>query len=217
MDNQNPTQAPPPAPLVSSTPTTPTQASPPPKKSFPKLFIALIIIFIVFVGSATTYVAFFNKVKPAPVEKAEPTKTPTPTPDPTADWKTYTSATFGYSLKYPTTLTFSTSNYQGIGGSVNTDTWTNQSKLYSINVYSYKSGVNSKLEFNLQPQQTTTIQLVNQTINKIVSVDETLIHIGPIKNGNEEYMIVYSSGTQKNTEGAPLFNQILSTFKFTES
>lgn len=129
-----------------------------------------------------------------------------------ANWQTYQET--GYSIKLPSVLIPSTNNYQGIGGLVNTNIFTKSDRSYSISVYSYKTGVKSMLEFNQQSQPTQTIETNGQIVNKIVSLDETLIQIGPIKNLGNEYMIIYSSGISKNNEGFSLFEQALSTFKF---
>ncbi len=155
------------------------------------------------------------------ISTVQETATPTPTIDPTANWKTYISPNFGYSIKYPIDITPAlqqdSRTYQGIGGSVNVDEWSLLGQpSYGVQIFSYKEGVNSKLEFNLQSQPITTIQLANQTVNKTVSIDETLVQVGPIEHLGNAYMIIYGSGTSKNNIGLALFNQILSTFKFTQ-
>lgn len=136
--------------------------------------------------------------------------------DETISWDIHISP-HGYSIKYPAELSYSTGTYQGIGGIVTRDTWTSLDNSYLISIFSYEVDINPKLEFNLQSQPITAIQVSNNMVNKVVSVDETLIHVGPLKNINSgyEYMIVYSSGTQENIQGLSLFEKLLSTFKFT--
>jgi len=161
------------------------------------------------------------QINPKPISKPisiSPTAvSPNDTSDETANWQTYSSNQYSYSIKYPKELSFSTLNYQGFSGTIkNSDKWTNTDQSYIISVLSYKTGDNSGLEFNLQSQPTTTMQVSSQTVNKMISVDETLIHVGPINNAGYEYMIVYSSGIKKSIKGLSLFDQILSTFKLTK-
>ena len=128
-----------------------------------------------------------------------------------ANWKTYTGK--GYTIRYPDSLKYSASTYDGIGGKVTVDSWMDSGNTYSIGVDSYKDGVNSKLEFNIEPQPEVTILVAGQSIKKLVSKDGTLIHVGPLKNKGQNYMITYSSGIKK--ADSSIFDQILSTFRFT--
>ena len=61
-------------------------------------------------SSATVLMQAQNSTSPIPrttstAQTETPTMAPVPTPDPTAGWKTYSSTKYGYSVKYPTTLT----------------------------------------------------------------------------------------------------------------
>ncbi len=85
----------------SSIPPQPSTSPPsPPKKSkLIYLLVGFIILFILTVSSvAGVYIYKASRVKPTPTPLAQ---TPTPTVDPTASWKTYKSPN-GFSLNYPT-------------------------------------------------------------------------------------------------------------------
>lgn len=152
----------------------------------------------------------------AELNQPTPTQIPSsPTPDPTANWKTYNSAKFGYSINFPDTLKYSTRTYNGIGGVVTIDEWsTLGTGGYSIQILSYKEGINTQLEFNLPPKPEGEIIVANQIVKKIESQDGLLVHIGPLKKSQQEYIIIYTSTSQKAE--ATNFYQILSTFKFLE-
>ncbi len=65
----------------------------------------LFIIIAVIISSAATYFVFQSKSQnqtPKPVTQIAPSPTPT---DATANWKTYTNNVFKYSLKYPSEMT----------------------------------------------------------------------------------------------------------------
>lgn len=55
---------------------------------------------LVFVGAVFGAYKFGQK-QVQPVPQPTPVVEATPTPDPTANWKTYTNAKYGYSIKYP--------------------------------------------------------------------------------------------------------------------
>jgi predicted small lipoprotein YifL len=108
---QNSPQTPPlsqttPEPSFPSTPQTPTEPTveqnqvPMPKRKSPFVFIIL-LFFLVTLAAAGYYGYLYwqetNKKAPSPT--TEPT--PVETTDPTADWKTYTNTKYGYSFKHP--------------------------------------------------------------------------------------------------------------------
>ena len=192
---------------------TPTQTPPISNSGGPKilhLILAGIVVTLIAIGAYALGTKQSQPVVQNPVQttplpaKASATEgipSPTSTIDETASWQIYSSNQYKYSFKYPASMNFSTSSYQGIGGTVNTDTWTSQDKSYTISVYSYRNDINSKLEFNVQVQPKKMTQVDNKTVSKIVSVDETLVHVGPINYTDYEYMIIYTSGVKKNDEG----------------
>ncbi len=126
--------------------------------------------------------------------------------DETAGWEVF--STSEYSIKHPSDFKYSQESYEGVGGEVTIDYWysPNESK---ISIYSYPQDVESNLEFNLIPQQSTTY-LAGEVLKKLTSEDGKLIHVGPINNYSINYMFIYS-GKKDNSS---IFDLMLSTFKF---
>jgi hypothetical protein len=74
-------------------------------KQNPAIWIALIILVALFTGFGGYFLGQRRVVEeetPSATLAPVSTFTPTPSPDPTANWKTYMSDNFAYSLKYPT-------------------------------------------------------------------------------------------------------------------
>jgi hypothetical protein len=160
-------------------------------------------------------------------------KAPTPTPasNPTATWKTFTSTTGKFSFIYPSAWNVAT------GGSLETGTETSS---FGPNVTSASEDVNSKLGIDMQhPSQSTGI-IDAKTYLDASSPLKGLTPSNYIIDGIKAYRLVYSdTGSRFDTlfldknniiyvisfgqHGVPsisasdqdLFNQILSTFKFT--
>jgi len=157
----------------------------------------------------------------------QPANQPSPTPlpsetlvkegDETTNWKRYTNSEDRFSIKYPPFLQFESSTYDAKigGGKIKNYEWLAPEKKYAIFVISYNEGVNTGLEFNTPPKPDETIVLLNQDVKQLTAMDESLIHIGPVKNGDRNYMLIYSSGVN-NKPDSTIFYQILSTFRFIE-
>lgn len=114
MQAQTP-PSPPPAEQVAQTPPSPVdQTKPVQKRGFPKLLLlGIVVIILILVLGGTGYFILGQKSNaptPTPEEtstQTQETSTPIPTTaeNPTADWKTFTGKNYGYTLKYPNTLT----------------------------------------------------------------------------------------------------------------
>lgn len=200
-------------------------------RQFKKFIIILVIIVALFAFGAGGYFLGTNKnqatsqykqvtVSPTNIIQPSPTSTPTPIEDPIANWKIYISNKTGYSIRYPDSLKQSTSTYDGIGGVVTVDSWSPVSNAYSINIYSYSEGVNTKLEFNAKTESDESILVAGQNVRKLVGTEIVsdkgmLINVGPVKNKGQNYMLIYTSGSQKaDSKDLTVFDQMLSTFKF---
>lgn len=186
------------------------------QKGFTPILIVLLIA--AAIGGYLIYSGKFNLNQTTQVTQPSPA-------DETVNWKTYTSPQAGYSFKYPDDLRESTSDYEGIGGTVKVENWSKSDERLSFkkdifSVYIYKEGVNSRLEFNAKTDSEENIFVADQQVKKkvgveIVSNKGTLIQIGPIKNKGYNYVIVYSSGNDKAVPSdLNTFNQMLSTFNF---
>lgn len=101
MEDQNPpiTEPQSPTPIV-----TPTE---PPKKPYGRNWKKWILIYIAIAAVLYGGIYYFVLAKQSsnpysqPVTKTAPTSSPSTSPDPTADWKTYTNKTDKFFIKYP--------------------------------------------------------------------------------------------------------------------
>ncbi len=181
----------------------------------------ILILIIVVTGAYYLGKSSTSKSSPTSAVTSQPTTVPTAslsaTPDETANWKAYISSEYGYSIKYPTNIQPALQQdarvYQGIGGSVNIDEWSLLGQpSYTVAVFSYKTGVNSKLEFNLEGAPESTVTIAGQQVKRLDSKDGTLTHVGPIKNKDLNYMIIYTGN--KSRLGLDIFKGMIATFKF---
>lgn len=128
MDNQAP-------PTNSTVENPPAQnLTPTSSKSFlsNKILLPVVILLLIFAAGGT-YLALNSKPKPQPyVSKIIPTSAPTPTPDPTANWKTYRSKSFRFSIKYPPTWSIKT-ELGNLGGKNTENTLINDSEINRSN------------------------------------------------------------------------------------
>lgn len=199
------------------------------QKGFFPIILGVSILLIV-VGGGAYYLGTQNSGKTTQPQNSNaqsatnPTSSPVVTQpsqvDKTSGWESYISVKHGYEIKYPNFLVHEAETYQGIGGEVTTDSWLPQTKNYSISVYSYQEGVNTKLEFIAKTEADESILVTGQQVRKlvgtgIISDKGTLIHVGPVKNKGVNYMFIFTSGNQKATvDDLTTFDQMLSTFKF---
>lgn len=209
----------------------PLPSSDQPKQSKKLLIIIVIVIALLAFGVGGYFLGINRKqsipqyqqttITPTSTVQPSSTNTPLPTEDSMTNWKTYLNSKAGYSIKYPDLLKQSTSTYDGVGGVVTVDSWSPVSNAYSISILSYADGVNTKLEFNAKTDSDENILVAGQNVRKlvgseIISDKGTLIHVGPVKNKGQNYMLIYTSGSQKaDPKDVAIFSQMLSTFKFT--
>lgn len=199
---------------------------------FKKFIIMLGIIVALFAFGIGGYFLGTNRNKsvtqyqqatplPTNIIQPSPTNTPFPTENSITSWKTYLNNKAGYSIKYPNSIKQSTSTYDGSGGVVTVDNWSPVGNAYGINIYSYADGVNTRLEFNAKINSNEDISVAGQNVRKLVGTEiisdkGTLVHVGPVKNKGQEYMLIYTSGGQEaDPKDLAIFDQMLSTFKFT--
>ncbi|MBU1070782.1 hypothetical protein KKG65_00025 [Patescibacteria group bacterium] len=207
---------------------------PTPSSKIPWLFVFLVILFLSVTGVLAYQIYQLKQqlfsVAPSPTENLTPLLTPssTPTFEPTANWRTYNNTTHNISFKYPLVWTvneqqgqkegekvFNTKieltkddsvitmylNMDGIGGVG--QTYDGEGfVLDGINLYQYSKS-NS---YN----NTHTIGLSNSLSNSI----------GVFMVNDITYSITLSypdsDSVEKSTSTINEFNQILSTFKFTD-
>lgn len=190
------------------------------QKGISSIFLIIGLLVIALIGGAI-YLGKVGTLKTT-ITKAPPQTTQSPSIE-KSELKTYTNNQAGYSIEYPNSLTHSPSSYDSTGGTVTVDSWSPANNTYSIWVYSYKEGVQSRLEFNAKTETDESILIAGQKVRKligseIVSEKGILIHAGPLKNKEQNYMFIYSSGNLKaESKDIAIFDQMLSTFQLLNS
>ncbi|MFH0863506.1 MAG: PsbP-related protein [Candidatus Gottesmanbacteria bacterium] len=220
MENGNINQTPPVSPVTQqSSPASPT--TPNTEKKLINLLVLLAIIIIIGVAGYILGVKTQSTITPIPTPLV--IVQPTPTPDPTANWKTYINTEDNYSLLYPPDWTLDTTTLEiippteGLGGegrifinvnasdgsleqfmeATNPSTGTKNSQVYTLVKQIQINGVNGILTkggccgFG---GQHVFVQHNNKTYHLTLK--------GPVDNPKSDYQTV--------------FDQILSTFKFTD-
>lgn len=182
--------------------------------------ILIVILLAALVGG---YFAYTNSQTKTPAPNSQPSPTPVDAnPEPsgageTTNWKIYNGS--GYSIKYPDSLGYSFSTESGVnGGEVNVDKFSTSDEKSAIRIYSYKEDFEPMVRILTDTNAEERIMVAGQLVPKITAKYQPLIHIGPLQNNSNLFKIVFvaasSSSTQK--EDTNTFNQILSTFRFTE-
>lgn len=92
----------------------PVPAPPPPPKNNSGVLIGIFLVLLgILAGVALTKTTLLSAIR-IPYLSATPTPTllatPTPTPDPKANWKTYTNNQYGFEFQYPTEAKITTRN-----------------------------------------------------------------------------------------------------------
>ncbi len=178
--------------------------------------IILLVVLVIVVAGGLVYFAFLKKpgevaVSPTPTA-TKVANTATPTPDETANWKTYSDQTLGFSIKYPRDWRTTQCGTSCIGlGPQNKP----EDVAVSINILKY-------------PMPEARAYLPVLSINNGIT-EEKSVTIGDIQwtrvtvQQNESGTKFYEYLKEKSGktidiggDGSATFNQILSTFKFTK-
>jgi hypothetical protein len=207
-----------------------------PKSKLVPILLIILIISVLVVGGFFVYKTYFSQNTIQPIGNS--TSQPVSTPDPTADWQTYTNEKYGYSFKYPSdwkveaengedpTTTFSPSfsspcNFNNDGRCTN---------LTLALGGKYKEGQNLEYYFNINIQDIVSKRDIVVGGEKALEIKyhlakeyvghegEPAIEIKAIHNKN---VLTIQYGEQQSTSLSELkyeniFDQILSTFKFTD-
>ncbi len=227
------------SPVVPQTPVIPVVPAIESKKNPPILIILLVILLLLSLVS-TAFLYYQNmqlterliliapetgNVLPVPdtTTPTEPGLEPVPAADETANWKTYTNSFWKISFKYPDTLFTPCPNYssekEGVRFWESGFTCPDGHDIpYKIAFIGYETG---KYTEHKKPINTETILLGGKQVQKKTYIyDES---DGPLFGLKQSVQVVVTlnSGTLVleqwgvNTEEQKAFNQILSTFKFT--
>lgn len=186
-----------------------------------------IIVLLILLIPTGTYLLGKNQSSKQ-ISTIQSSPTPTPTPDPTANWKTYSDSKYGFSLKYPSEYLISEVN-NGIFFSKSPEEKVKlDACLKQIECNSFSLGI----QFTSGSKPTE--QSLKDYIIKHDSGDFYTWDSKAIDGSNAlqtEYDAVVGSGKinvtyvvkgtsvlriQTQTENISIYNQILSTFKFTD-
>lgn len=163
-----------------------------------------------------------------------PVATPTPitqqpiattTPDPTADWKTYENKDYGFSFKYPRDWEYNVvSNKQVELNKIGKRLVVEGSDMYTIGLF-ISNGMEDSIDGLYTDLIADTPKEAQATINKsvinsysVVIVDTYLqIQTYFLKNKiSYSFVIPKVMSTSEFNESKSIYDQILSTFKFTD-
>lgn len=195
----------------------------PMKKVYPESYrrgfaLPLIIIFIIILSFAG-FVIYRTVINPpqklTDVVLSPPTteqiQEATKSPDATANWKTYTNIKYGYSVKYPPTWVYSFGK--------NSDSWV----LFDISKQALDGDTEGGLIDIIVIDKVTEPLILDDARN--VTVGKKIIKIGEIQGEQADFnyriqsSVAYKGKTYSFNLSKPAeletYNQILSTFKFT--
>jgi hypothetical protein len=194
----------------------------PQRKSRLKILIIIAVILLAIYGGIY-YFAINNIYNLSNYsKKSTPTsvsKISTPTPDPTANWKTYTDSKYGYSIKYPTQWD---ANLPPVGHGILIGQGPNENQI-TIGIFSTKNATMAN-----SCKQTQQILLDNIPASRCnfaqqISEERGVAYNPPIisktiyieaLHNNQYYSVSLSS--DQTSDKFKYFDQILSTFKFTD-
>ena len=201
------------------------QPSKPYGRNWKKLILIYLIIGAVLYGGIYYFVLSKQNSKQYSHPTTKTSLSPSTTPDPTADWKTHTNTKYGFSFKLPEQFTIDERDSQQPPQVYSALIYDNSKPKITIeggstNPYMYITVTESKdsvLEYlNIKPTG-LTYENIKVGENQFTHVKETdrmankVNDVNYIKKGNYIFSIANSHAPIDES----IFNQILSTFKFT--
>ena len=184
------------------------------QKGFVPILILVGVLILAAAGGAYylgTKKASVSQIQVIPSQTPQAISSPSSTPDETANWKTYNQDK--YQIKFPEGFVLNSKVYDGIGGQVQQDEWSNNKT--TIRIFAYREGIDPIVSILTDKNPEEKITVANQSVPKVMAKYQPLIHIGPIKNAGINYKIVYTfPSTLREQADYNQFDQILSTFRF---
>jgi len=226
-------EAQPPPPQVPPSPVTPAR-----KPYLLIIVISLIVILLIAFGASVGMQIGKKRVvveAPPVIPTSIPTQIPEitnipaspdtsqggPTPDATANWKSYTNTFFNYSYKYPNdwdAITAESSELRNLGWSFFGPDPNSNGGLGGVEIFPYSKTIDEYLNENEQHAEVKYLSKSGLTINGIKGV--MVQYEGFPVSGygflfkKSGYVVNIQVGSRE-TKDVEVFNQILSTFKFT--
>jgi hypothetical protein len=176
-----------------------------PAKPKNRLFISLVIFVILLSLGAAGFFAYQNYQlthQPMPIQPP-----PSPIPDPTANWKTYTNTQSEFSFQYPNDwISTPGDNLHAPDNSISMWIQTKIGGMECFNLIKSKSSIINGKNFNIQYFSGADSDICSNP-------NERTIYFG---QQSPFFTITYSYNQNNQIEAEKIFDQILSTFKFTE-
>ncbi len=230
---ESPVQTPTPStniPPVNSTP----QSVAPVKLSSAKLVTSMFILIILLLGSSVFLFYQNSQLKKQVAALSTPSPTASATSDPTANWKTYKNDKYGFEFKYPTSyqentkisppesnldlfLAFTSQDYETeYGGIVSGATLNGSIITISSGPLNPKDFVSKRCDYLSRgsPQLECRTLTISERRAAIVFSQNPVYKTAFIEKGNN-IISLHLETAEKNVIDS--FDQIISTFKFTEA
>lgn len=185
-----------------------------------RIFLVVILI-AAAIGGYFIYTNYSNNrttltTQPSPTPDASPVSNST---GETANWKIYSDLVNPYTVKYPSDWAYASTTDSVKFFPPGTDLVSGKSLegVDFIHIIPLKI-----LEFNAKVTEDTKVNIAGQLVSKVTGIEiisdtGTLIHVGPLEYKGRNYLIVFTSGSHKASQkNIDVFNQMLSTFKFTK-
>lgn len=212
------------APIPPMPPIPPTEPLPsvkPTTNNKNKTWLWILVSILMLIAGTAIGMLLGNKLSQKPVTYVTPTPLSSPSSDPTTNWKTYTNSKLGFSLKYPQEWIIDSSDENK-----NNDLSIIRFGLIKPNEKSASESLGIAIYIESPQVLTTFEQIKNNLLNPInISLDNSQAVTGYSKEDNRLLMTyaihdkrAYTIITvTKNLEAEQtIYNQILSTFKFTQ-
>ncbi len=196
----------------------PEQPDKPSSRNWKKWLLPVLSMALITVGGGNLILSQQKSEEPETKTLTQPTVAhPSPTPNPTADWKTYTNTKYGYTIKYPentkidtnldAAITFSRNITPKPGGG-------GQGVCCGMTIYFRPYGY----IVNYSVSKDTTINGYTAKLVNHATYNHSVYINNPNKTNSIEVSISTGAAIEPyDNEDFQTFNQILQTFKFTES
>ncbi len=189
--------------------------------------IILVVVIVVLLGTVG-YFAFVKKSEPiaqqpTPTPAASQTKTPTPptsTPTPkdeTANWKTITNASLGFSIKYPNGWKAETTSLSTTLTNLSDSEQIIMVELNSTNANPNQLSINEWLKTQQWPDPKPISEQFKSIANVggVNAVEQSTTGTVYFTRGTNVFVVSNGISFTRKVVDEKLFLQILSTFKFT--
>lgn len=210
-------------PIIQPPPARPVNEIPHPKSKF-KLILFIVILLIIVGGGAYYLGAKQNKLIVGN-QQTSPTiapPIPTSTPDPTANWKTYKNEKYGFEVKYPNNYAISTQSGSFVAPNIISFkppaeimfTVDDNPRNLSLSEWVKSDIVIHDLSIKWQSIIVGSVESLKSPISG--NMDGGVGYSALIPQKNKVYSLLFSTKAPGAEAELKVFDQMLSTFKFTD-